>query len=425
MNRLIVLSLAFVALGAWPAAADDAATAATPGRRREQEEASPRSRDDASTNPVRLGLFFLESADGSHRLELNGRLMIDGRFAGGDDDGFQVRRARVDLSGQLADVITFRLGLELGRAGHADLRDAYVNLVASEGLQLRLGQMLVPFSTEGRTSSNFMKLPERPILVASLADSRELGLMVHGRLLGGTLTYAAAIFNGNGQNRVSDDDDGKDVALRLEVAPQEGLLLAASYRYTPPDRHGSRGPSDLRTLGNRLTRFLDYDTANNRHRSRRERGSLEARVRAGPLEVKGEVLFDRWHDVTSGKGERRDLLNWGWFADASYVLTGEASQEVIAPARPFHARRGLGPGAWELSARYEEVHADAATVTHGFAQGARTVRSATLGLTWIPVKGVRALLSYTYSALDGLVLDPDGDRRAHDHAVVMRLGLWF
>lgn len=464
MHRLPGLSLLILALGAAPATADDPALDALERRVAEQQDELRRLQDAltrlrggepapptaeapasdpappsraalegprvpavGSDTPVKLGMFFVESADGTHRLQLNGRLMLDGRFTGRDDDGFQVRRARVDFSGQVAKVLTFKLGLEFGRTSDADLRDAYLNLALSEWLQVHAGQMLVPFSTEGLTSSNVMKLPERPIVVGSLASSREIGVMLHGRALGDALAYYAAIFNGNGQNRASDDDDGKDLALRLEVAPLASVLLAASYRYTPPSRDASRGPPDVRTVGDQLTRFLDYDTANNRHRARRERGSIDARVRAGPLEVKGELLLDCWRDMVSGTGARGDLLNWGWFVDASYVLTGETSQDTIDPTRPFYGQGpgGFGPGAWELSARYEEFHADAATLSAGFAVGARVARAASVALTWIPVKRVRALLSYTYSAFDASIVNTEGRRRVDDHAVIVRIGLWF
>ncbi len=432
MKRLLTLGLAVAALTAPVAAArEEPPTAPLDERLRRLEDELERlgagaSSPPAGDAPVKLGLFSIESADGSHRLELHGRLMLDGRFsARADDDGFQLRRGRFDVSGRLAEVFTFKLSLEFGRTSDADLRDAYLNLAVVDWLQLRAGQMLAPFSTEGLTSSNFMKFPERPIVVGSLADSREVGVLLHGRAFGGTLAYYAGVFNGNGQNRATDDDDRKDVALRLEVAPSTWLLLAASYRYTPANREGSRGPADVRTVGNQLTRFLDYDTTNNRHRGHRQRGSLDARVRLGSLEVKGEVLFDHWAGMVSGDRARADLLNWGWFVDASYVLTRERSQDTIDPACPFYGHGGFGPGAWEASVRYEEFHAAPDTLTGGFAVGARTTRATSLALTWIPVKRVRATLSYTYSDFDGLAVDAEGHRRADDHAVIVRLGLWF
>lgn len=384
----------------------------------------------ALTDAIKLGLFFIESADGRHRLELNGRLQVDGRFGVGRpddaiDDSFLVRRGRVEVSGKVHERVTFKLGLEFGRTSDADFRDAYVDLRAFEWARLRVGQMLPPFSTERLTSSNVMKLPERPTIIGAIAESREVGLMVHGRLLNGVLGYSVAVFNGNGQNVLKDDDDDKDLAVRLEVAPLRQVLLAGSYRFTPTDRAHHHGPADVATVGNQLTRFLDYDTAGNRHLGARERGSLDARLRLGPVEVKAELLWDYHRDVRSARGREADLLTWGWFVDGSVVLTGEESQDAIDPARPLWGDEGIGPGAFELVLRYEELHADRQTIAGGFAVGSRDVRAATAGLTWIPVKRVRAIVSYTYSDFGAPILDASGHRRGDEHALVVRLGLWF
>ncbi len=335
--------------------------------------------------------------------------------------------ARVDVSGRIYEHITFRLGLEFGRTSDADLRDAFVNVGFIEWAQLRAGQMIPPFSTERHTSSNTMKHPERPIIIGNVAENREVGLLLHGKLLDGLVTYYAGVYNGNGQNHAKDDDDGKGGVARLELAPLKGVLLAASYRYTPTNRVDSHGPSDYHTVGNQLTTFLDYATGagGNRHLGHRERGTLDARVRWGWFELKGELVFDYFRDVLSSTGREANLMNWGWFVDAAWVLTGEESQDTIDPADPFWGEDGLGTGAFELALRYEEVHADPATIRGGFAVGARAVRATTATLTWIPVKRVRFMLSYTYSDFDAVVTAPDGDRRDDDHAVLGRIGLWF
>ncbi len=404
---------------------------APPTQERAPDTAPPPAPASAAPEapPIKLGLFYLESPDGQHRLELNGRVMADGRFAPeGDhddlDDGFLVRRARVDVSGRVWEHVTFRMGLEFGRTSDADLRDAFVNVGYLRWAQLRVGQFLPPFSTERHTSSNVMKHPERPIMVAHVSEPREVGLMLHGRLLDDLVTYWAAVVNGNGQNTARDDDDDKDGVVRLELAPLKSVLLAASYWFTPANRGDARGPLDYRTVGNQLTRFLDYAAAN-RQLGPRERGTLDARVRWGWFELKGELVFDYHRDVTSPTGREADLLDWSWFVDASWVLTGEESQDTIEPADPLWGEQGLGTGAFELAVRYEELHADPATLRGGFAAGARVVRATTATLTWIPVRRVRAMLSYTYSDFDAVVTTPDGDRRDDDHAILGRIGLWF
>lgn len=396
----------------------------------ERREGAPAQPGRPLAGPIRLGLFFIESADGQHRLELNGRLQVDGRFVVGRaheavDATFLVRRARFEVSGKVFERMTFKLGLEFGRTSDADLRDAYLDLRAFEWARLRVGQMLPPFSTERLTSSNVMKLPERPMIVGLIAESREIGLMLHGSFLDRRLSYAVGFYNGNGQNVGKDDDDDKDAAVRLEVAPIHALLFAASYRYTPPNRAHSRGPADAATVGNQLTTFLDYDTGRNRHVGSRERGSLDLRARLGPLEVKAELLWDYFRDVRSAAGREADLLTWGWFVDGSVVLTGEESQDVIDPARPLWGGSGPGTGAFELVVRYEELHADRRVVADGFAAGAREVRAATVGLTWIPVKRVRLLLAYTYSDFGTAIANADGQPQTDEHALVARIGLWF
>lgn len=400
-------------------------------------DAEPAPAPDASAPdhddpPIKLGLFYVESPDGRHRLQLNGRVMADARFVPERDhddldDGFQVRRARVTVSGAIYEHITFRMGFEFGRTSDADLRDAFVNLGFLEWAQLRAGQMLPPFSTERHTSSNVMKHPERPIIVAHLVEPREVGLMLHGKLLDGLVTYYAGVFNGNGQNTAKDNDDAKDGVVRLEVAPLQGVLLAASYWYTPANRDDAHGPADYHTVGNQLTTFLDYATGagGNRQLGPRERGTLDARVRWAWFQLKGELIFDYHRDVISPTAREADLLNWSWFVDASWVLTGEDCQDTIEPADPFWGEHGFGTGAFELSLRYEELHADPATIRGGFAVGARAVRATTATLTWIPVARVRAMLSYTYSDFDSVVTTPDGDRRDDDHAILGRIGVWF
>lgn len=183
---------------------------------------APTSSASSWTDKVRVGTFWIESADGDHRLALHARLHLDARFDLASDffdDTFQVRRARVEVDGRVFRKVEYKLGLEFGRTQGANLRDAWIKLVPLEAVQLWAGQMLLPFSTERLTSSNVMKHPERPIIVADLLESRDIGVMLHGILLEGLLRYSAGIYNGNGQNQRVDNDDDKDLVGRLELLP--------------------------------------------------------------------------------------------------------------------------------------------------------------------------------------------------------------
>lgn len=56
-------------------------------------------------------------------------------------------------------------------------------------------------------------------------DSRDIGIKVEKKL-GSNFYYQAAIFNGEGQNKL-DSNAQKDIALRLEAYPIKGITLGA------------------------------------------------------------------------------------------------------------------------------------------------------------------------------------------------------
>jgi phosphate-selective porin len=378
-----------------------------------------------AAEPIKLGLFFIESGDGKHRLEIGARLQVDGRFVADHehddfDNSFIVRRGRVEFGGKLYEKVTFKLQLEFGRTSDADFRDAWLNLEVTEWLQLRAGQMLPPFSTERLISSKYMRFPERPIIIGNIADPREIGLMVHGHVSKKLFAYYLGVYNGNGQNVARDNDDDKDLAARIEVKPLDALMLAASYRYTPTNREDDAGPTDVETVGNQITKFLDY-AGTNSGLGPRERGTLDARVRAGSIEVRSELVWDYHRKVVSAAGEGADLLNWGWYVDTCFVATGEKQEDSIDPASPFWtADGGHGTGAFELCLRYEEFHADRQTIRGGFATGTNVARSVTPAISWIPVRHVRVILSYTYTDYEDVVVVA-GRREDDDHVIVTRL----
>ena len=390
------------------------------------------------TDRIELGMFYVEDKKRAWKVEVRGRLHSDGRFIAdrGHDDfdnGFQIRRARIEFRAKIYDRVSFDLGIEAGRTSDADLRNAYVTLKLHDSLRIRTGQMLLPYSTERLTSSKFLRHPERSILVASMVGQRDIGALVHGSLFGGHAYYMAGIFNGNGQNRRVDLDDDLDLAARFEVRPfaDDDFRITLNYIHTPEDR-SQTGPDDLRTVGNEFSRFLDYDTANNRRRGRRQRAGGGVLFSHGPFEFTGEVNADYHEDMRSTTERRTNLLNWSWFVGATWVMTGETLQQRhdgprVDPASPFYdpQTEEMGLGAFQLSLRYEDVLIDRETIRKGFATGTDRVRALATSLHWYPWKELRFTLNYTYSNFGDRVTDSKGRRHNDDHAILCRMGFWF
>jgi phosphate-selective porin len=158
----------------------------------------------------------------------------------GKPDGFDIRRARLDVKGNISPYWGYRVQFDL--AGSPKLLDAYVDLKLNETLNLTIGQAKIPFSLENLASSTQLLLIDRSQVVEALTargkdpvgnqNGRDIGL-----LLGGTLVklksrpvvdYRLGVYNGAGIN-VADNNERKDYAARLIVHPVAGLDISGAY----------------------------------------------------------------------------------------------------------------------------------------------------------------------------------------------------
>jgi len=137
-----------------------------------------------------------------------------------------VRRARLVLLGNAAGP-TFTYYVQLSFANldnEADLRlplrDAYVTWSSSRDLNVRVGQMKVPFSRQRVVSSSALQMVDRSIVVSELNLDRDVGIQVFSKdLLGvGKLGYAVGLFGGEGRNRLG-RTAGLLYTARLEAWP--------------------------------------------------------------------------------------------------------------------------------------------------------------------------------------------------------------
>lgn len=102
-------------------------------------------------------------------------------------------------------------------------QDFFITL-QSDWVELSVGQFKIPVSWEGYNSSSKLLFPERAPVAREFGDKRDLGLRLAKtfRWFG----YSAGLFNGATLNNL-DNNGAKDVALRLEGYPVEGLVLGA------------------------------------------------------------------------------------------------------------------------------------------------------------------------------------------------------
>ena len=194
----------------------------------EEEEAGPE---------VTVGLgrgLTVRSADGDFSMTIRGRAQL--RYEGvfdqlrGDTDGsstFQARRVRLLLQGNLfgEDWLYYvQLGFS-NRDTESDLRlplrDAYMTYTGVRDLQVRFGQMKVPYGRQRVISSSALQFPDRTLATGEFNLDRDVGIQAFSTDLfglGGRLGYNIGIFGGDGRNRT-----GRDF----------GMLYAARFTVTP------------------------------------------------------------------------------------------------------------------------------------------------------------------------------------------------
>jgi len=136
---------------------------------------------------------------------------LQGRFQSiGDSALFLLRRARLGAEGNLTTWATYKLQAELRTGGTGatattvGATDLYLGLAHGQWSG-RVGQFKTPFSRELLQGDDQGELPERSVVVDSLAPSRDVGFMAEWTRVR-RLTVQGGVFNGEGFNRAQNRD---------------------------------------------------------------------------------------------------------------------------------------------------------------------------------------------------------------------------
>jgi phosphate-selective porin OprO and OprP len=214
---------------------------------------------------------------------------IQGRFTDARDtpDRFEVRRARILLSGELNSRVSYLVqGDALKLPG---LLDADVEFKAGKALKFTAGQFKLPFSLSSLTSDNLEAPVERAKVVNSLAPGRDTG--VQGRDSGlqlsgtigssGAIDYWAGVFSGD-----------------LLINSPRQQYHAVSGRAVAHLWQGLQIGGDM------------YRSFSAPAQKEKMRQSVEARYARGPFTVQSEYLWGR--DGTINRRGGYALGVWRW-----------------------------------------------------------------------------------------------------------------
>ena len=367
------------------------------------ENSSATAQASASAINWNNGLH-IRSRDGKAELELGGMVQFDDRIFAGPypprkTPDFILRRGRVLLLGKGFNRLSFRIMAESQKNGSMAVRDAYVDFRIKDALQIEVGKFKSPIGLERLQAVRNLMFSERA-LATDLIPDRDIGIQLHGDLLGKRLTYMGGIFRGvpDGGSSENRTNHGADAEFRIfayplrdnTTSPLAGLGFgiggsAGSEKGTLPS---------FSTAG--LAQFFSY-----------RRGAVAdgERTRITPqasyywrrMGMMAEYAMSA-QDVRLGTVTRR-VANTAWQASASYVLTGEnASYTGVKPAHAFDPANHHW-GAFEVAGRINSLHVDpsAFPLLTDPGASAHNADGFLVGFNWYPHEYFKVVFNYGHT----------------------------
>jgi phosphate-selective porin OprO and OprP len=385
----------------------------------------------------------LRTPDGKTTIQTRGLVQADGRAFLVDPkhlltDTFLLRRVRPSIDATFFGWLDARLMPDFGQ-GKAYLIDAYVNLHPWRWLQLIGGKFKPPIGLERIQTEAYIKFMERAF-PTNLVPSRDVGAQLWGVVADGAFEWALAVFNGvvDGADTPDiDTHDGKDFEGRVFAHPLRplgkswlrnlGLGFAASYgkergTASAPNvaTYKSPGQNTFFQYYSDTSKVDGYTYAN----GNRWRVTPQLYYFGGPFGLITEYVRSS-QNVTRG-AFNGTVVGQGWQLQLSLLLTPHDRNgfEGVTISQPVEYKRH-GYGAFEIVARYHEMHLDAGGRLALFAdptKSADRARAFGVGLNWYANTFFRAAVNYdrtdyTRGAVKG--------NRAPENALMGRLQVVF
>jgi phosphate-selective porin OprO and OprP len=334
------------------------------------------------------------------------------------EDGFELRRARIHLSGLMYEHVEFKWQYDFakGTVGHKDVYGGLVTL-GDWIPNVRFGHMYEPFGLDAMTSSNDSTFVERAAISNMFAPNRNPGFLLwkglkfadkEGKLVE-RFTWAGGVFREDlADNSLATGDGGYNVTARLTGTPwwdAEGRRMvhvgAAATRRSVAGR-GSEGVTyaakpEVDLFGNFVNtgamREADVDW----------RYGTELAFIWHKWSLQGEYM---WTKTEMNSASTLDDPSFhGWYVQGSWMLSGEnrrwkPAEAVFQNPKPFgNAFENGGSGAWEAAVRWSTCDLSDGTEATGGVEGG-ALDMVTVALNWYLNPNTRVMWDLSRIELD-------------------------
>lgn len=339
-------------------------------------------------------------------INIRGRLHLDAGFHDEDNvnfgDGFNTRRSRIGLSGDLNPDWSFIIEYDFSEED-ISANDVMLTRGIGGGL-LKIGNFKVPMGLNELTSSTHYTFIERASNSNIIVDSRRIGVgfdyradyygvqtMIYGRETGGRENGDMPVGMGARSyiNPVCNDDWMVHLGLSAAFENRRDYDTL-QFR----DRPEARVDPDIRLIDTGLIADVNATI----------KTGIELAFQYGPLSLETEYLMV---NIDNADDPRFD----GYHIQASYILTGES--------RGYEKGvfRGVTPenrtwGAWETAIRWSSIDLNDANINGGKQE------NLTLGVNYYVRENIRFMANCVFADVTGSGAEAGGDTVGDDSPVI-------
>ncbi|MEK8089826.1 porin [Thermithiobacillus plumbiphilus] len=262
------------------------------------------------------------AADSKPSVKVSGYVQADYRLGDGNDANtaqgygeheFNMRRARVGVSGKVNDLIGYGVTLQGDNSSNTIFRDMFATLNFNPLAKVTVGQFKYEFDIEGRESSAVRPFMDRTDVTNLVADGinpgsgfRDKGVQLSGKMdMGGMgAGYALGVFQGEGmtgsdapvdENGISTGGNNNFMyTANLFVMPMPGVKLNGGYM------NNDRGADNV---------------TGGAAKDERSAWTLGAAYDAGPLLARAEYYQGKADAGAAGEDKTK-----GWYAMGVYTV---------------------------------------------------------------------------------------------------------
>jgi phosphate-selective porin OprO/OprP len=394
-----------------------------------QLKAAPAKKDNTvsavTANDIKISMTpspKIETTDGKYSFQPLGRLNVDTAFFQDDKndhpDGTTFRRARIGFKGKVDNDIEYKAEFDFGNKGtteSAAFKDVYIAYTGIDNVNIKVGNFKPALGLEEIASSNYLTMIEQSLPTSVFTTGEILGAQVSGG--GSNYSWAAGVHN-DATTTKSTDDEAKSAVARVSFAPiaekDKVIHLGLAGAYRVPDRAADSATFSS-NAENAIQQTKSVATGTIANVDDVAIGGLEAAGVYGPFSLQGE-----YYNTTVARSNAADLNFSGWYAQASYFITGESRPYVastglfdrVKPNKNFSLKNG-GPGAWELVARYSQLDLTDGNITGG------KLDDITLGVNWYLTPNMRLMANYIMANRDNVTTTGAGVMADDDPQILL------